>query len=295
MMQTMLVILVAVSASWAHPLYACASCGSGGDDPMVLYPGENWKAYIGMARTGDIESIDQSGQVAASYQPTARNTTTVAIGRAFSQRIFATATANYIVNRRNDYDRSAWGDPLATARYTLVQQTLADEWIPQVQILASYRPGQATSKYDQVDPAGLDVFGSGLPEGRLGLDLWHGMYDWKGGIAQTVTVPVGARQTDFGLVRPGITFRSTASVGRNMGEKVKVTGGINRDQVTKTNIDNVAQDESDTVSYGLFGAVDLTVERLSNVRFTWTKSSAVFANRNSVRSQTFAMAVMRSF
>ena len=295
MMKLLLFSSVLVAAVLPRALYACASCGSGGDDPMVLYPGENWKAYVGMARTGDIESIDQSGRVAASYQPTTRNTTTVAMGHSFSQRFFVTGTANYIVNRRDDYDRSAWGDPLATARYTIVQQTLADEWIPQVQFLGSYRPGQATSKYDQVDPAGLDVFGNGLPEGRVGIDLWHGMHDWKGGFAQTVTVPVGARQTDFGLVKPGITFRSTASVGHSIGEYAKIVGGMNRDQVTKTSIDNTVQEESDIVSYGLFASVDATVERLSSVRFTWTKSSAVFANRNSTRSQTFAMAVMRSF
>lgn len=282
-------------ASLSQSIYACASCGSGGDDPMVLYPGEAWKAYLGMARTGDIESIDQSGRVAASYQPTVRNTTTVAMGHSFSQRLFVTGTANYIVNRRDEYDRSAWGDPLATARYTLLQQTMADEWIPQVQFLASYRPGNATSKYDQVDPAGLDVFGNGLPEGRVGFDIWHGMSQWKGGLAQTVTVPIGVRQTDFGVVKPGIAFRSTATVGHTLGETAKVLGGINREQVTKTSIDQVAQEESDIVSYGLFGSIDVTVERQSNVRFTWTKNSAVFANRNSVRSQTFAMALMRTF
>lgn len=288
-----LVIVCALGA--ATQASACASCGSGGEDPMILYPWEQWKAYIGIARTGDIESLDQNGQAVPAYQVTTRNTTTVSMGHSFSQRFFMTGTGNYIVNRRDDYDRSSWGDPLLAARYTALQQTMANDWIPQVQLLASYKTGQATSKYDQIDPAGLDIFGNGLPEGRAGIDIWHGMNNWKGGVAQTVTMPIGVRDTDFGKVEPGVTYRSTLSLGHSVGENAKVVGGINREQTTKLKIDGAPQDSSDTLSYGFFAYADATVERSSNIRFTWSKTSAFATSRNGTRSQTFAMAVMRSF
>lgn len=296
MLRSKILFLVSLVYSLAsqHAL-ACASCGSGGDDPMVLYPWEKWKALIGIARTGDIESLDENGREIDSYQPTTRNTTTVSMGRSFSQSLFATLTANYIVNRRDEYDRSSWGDPLMTLRYTLVPQTMANLWIPQVQLLGSYRTGQATSKYDQTDPAGLDVFGSGIPEARAGFDIWNGMNDWKGGIAQTFTVPVGGRDTPFGRIQPGPSMRSTLSFGHSIGENAKVIGGINREQTARARLDNELQNNSDSLSYGLFVSGDAVVERTSTIRFTWTRASTVFANRNGARSQTFGMAVMRSF
>lgn len=274
---------------------ACASCGSGGDDPLIMYPSENWKAYVSLARTGEIESLDTQGDPLAGYGPTVRNTTTVAVGHTFSPSLFATATAPYIVNRRNEYDRSAWGDPMLTMRYTAVQQTLASDLIPQVQLLAGYRTGQATSKFDQTDPAQLDVFGSGIPEARVGLDVWHGMTDWKGGFAQTMVVPLGDRDSVMGKVQPGYTFRSTATFGYSWLDDYKILAGITREQTTRTKIEGELINNSDVLSHGTFMTADARVERNSNVRLTWTRASSVFINKNGTRSQTISMAVMRSF
>jgi hypothetical protein len=285
-------ILFFLSASQA---LACASCGSGGDDPMILYPWESWKAYVSIARTGEIESLDNQGDTVASYGPKVRNTTTVAMGHSFSPRLFATATAPYIVNRRDEYDRSSWGDPLLALRYTALQQTMANDLMPQIQLVASYRTGQATSKYDQTDSQQLDVFGSGIPEGRAGFDIWSGMYDWKGGFAQTMTVPIGTKDTIMGKTQAGYIFRSTLTLGYGWLDNFKLLVGLNRDQTTRSRVDGVVVDDSDILAHGTFLTADAKVERNSTVRLTWNRSASIFANRNATRSQTFTMAVMRSF
>ena len=41
---------------------ACASCGSGGDDPLILYPWEDFKIYAGFARSEGFTLLDAAGR-----------------------------------------------------------------------------------------------------------------------------------------------------------------------------------------------------------------------------------------
>lgn len=276
-------------------VWACASCGSGGDDPMILYPSERWKAYVGFSRTGDFESLDSGGEVTAEYGPLTRNTSVVSLGHSFTPQWFATVSAPYIVNKREEYERSGWGDPLLSTRYTVLPQNISDEWIPQVQLMASYRPGDAPSAYDYEDTARLDVRGTGFPEARAGVDVWQGLFNWKGGLAQSVSYPIGTRDTEFGSMRPGVTYRSTVTAGYGWGDSVRVMGGLNRDYITAKHRDGAKIDDSETLSHGTFLTADAKVERLSMVRLTLSRAANVFQNRNVSRSETVTLAVMRSF
>ena len=275
--------------------FACASCGSGGDDPLILYPSERWKVYAGFSRTDDFTPLDADGQEGRALAPDTRNTTTISVGHTFSNRTFATVTAPYIVNKRDGYQRSGWGDPMLTGRYTLVQQDISKEWTPQVQALAALRAGQATSVYDYEDPARLDVFGSGVPEWRGGVDVWHGMFDWKGGVAQTVTGPLDDRRTEFGVVRNGFTFRSTATAGYGWGERGKIIVGVNREQTTTKSVDGITQENSDIVSNSAFTSIDAKVEHQSTLRLTIARAAAFGRNKNTSRNDVVTVSMMRSF
>ena len=281
--------------SFAEPLQACASCGSGGDDPMVLYPSETWKAYIGLSRAGDFEGVNRDGNTFKEYGPEFRNITLVSFGRSFSPRFFGTVTAPYIVNKRERFERSGWGDPLTSLRYTVVQQSLADEMIPQIQLLASFRPGDAPSIYNYEDPAKLDVRGSGFAETRAGVDLWSGMSSWKYGFAQTFSSPVAGRSTEFGYVRPGVTYRSTATFGYGWNQDTKVVTGINRELVTPASIDGTLQPQTDSLQHGVFVSADTMVERRTSIRLTAQRAASLLANRNTNRNQSFSLAMTRSF
>jgi hypothetical protein len=275
--------------------FACASCGSGGDDPLILYPWENWKVYAGFSRSAGFVLVDAAGREGLQLAPDTRNTTTMSVGRSFSNRLFSTLTAPYIVNKRRSYERSGWGDPMVTARYTLVTQDISVDWQPQVQVITAVRSGKATSVYDYEDPALLDVFGSGVPEARLGLDVWHGMFDWKGGFAQTFTSPLASRRSQIGDVRNGLTMRSTVTLGYGWGDQGKVLIGVNREQTTAKNIDGKAWDGSDVLSNSVFMSVDGKVQHDNTVRLTIARTAAFGAARNTSRSDSVTMALMRAF
>jgi len=274
--------------------FSCASCGSGGDDPLILYPWENWKVYTGFSKTDDFTPINSAGEVSREMGPQVRNTTTVSFGHTFSRRTFATVTAPYIVNRRDKYERSGWGDPMVTVRHTVLQQDMSEEWIPQIQIISAVKSGSATSVYDYEDPARLDVFGSGVPEGRLGFDVWNGMTDWKAGVAQTLTMPLSSRDTDFGTVRRGYTLRSTLTGGYGWGDRGKIIAGVNRESTTKSSVDGETQPNSDILSHSAFTSIDGKVAHAGTVRLTLARSAAFGANKNTSRNDTITLAYMRS-
>lgn len=276
-------------------VFACASCGSGGDDPLILYPWESYKIYAGFARSSGFTLFDTAGRESFQLAPDTRNTTTISLGHTFSSRLFSTLTAPYIVNKRDSYERSGWGDPMVTTRYTLVAQDISIDWKPQVQAIMALRAGQAKSVYDYQDPALLDVFGSGVPEGRLGVDVWHGMFDWKIGFAQTVTAPLEARRSQIGEVKNGLSLRSTLTMGYGWGDLGKVIFGMNREQTTKKAIDGKAWANSDTLSHGVFLSADAKIEQNSSLRLTVSRMAAFGAARNTSRSDTVTMALTRAF
>lgn len=290
-----MLLLVIHLTTLCEQAFACASCGNGGDDPLILYPWENWKVYAGFARSDGFILVDASGREGRQLAPDTRNTTTMSVGHTFSNRLFSTVTAPYIVNKRRSYERSGWGDPMLTTRYTLISQDISVDWQPQVQLIAAVRAGEATSVYDYKDPAMLDVFGSGVPEWRMGLDVWHGMFDWKGGLAQTLTFPLTSRRSQIGDVRNGWTMRSTVTIGYGWSDQGKVLIGVNREQTTNKTIDGETWSGSDVLSNSVFMSADAKVQHDNTVRLTVSRAAAFGAARNTSRSDSVTMALMRAF
>ncbi|MCX6118637.1 MAG: hypothetical protein NT027_13935 [Proteobacteria bacterium] len=288
------ILLVTYLSLFNSSVYACASCGSGGDDPLILFPWETWKAHLGFARVSDFELIDQKGETGYEFGPESRNTTIVSFGRAITNRSFVTLTAPYIVNQRRERQMSGWGDPMVAVRYTMLQQSLENESIPQVQFIASYRTGDAVSVYETADPARLDVRGSGVPEARVGIDLWSAMKSIKYGAAQTVTTPVGSKDSEIGDVKPGVAFRTTLTTGYGWGDQGKVLCGVNREYSFKKSLNGQPLEDSEMLAHTAFLSADAMVQRNTNVRFTFAKSLGLLDHRNVSKSQTLTMAVQRS-
>ncbi len=287
-------LLVFALASGERAL-ACASCGSGGDDPLILYPWERWKIYTGFSHTNDFIPIDINGNPGGEFGPETKDTTLVSLGHSFSNRSFATISAPYILNKRGPAEERGWGDPMLTVRYTIIQQDMTNDYTPQVQLLGAVRSGRATSVYDYKNPAQLDVMGSGAAEGRAGIDVWHGMFDWKAGVAQTVTAPLESRKTDFGDVKNGTSFRSTMTLGYGWGDRGKILTGVNREQTTKKLIDSRFQANSEKLNHSVFVTADAKVDRQSLLRLTVARAAAFGLNQNTSQNQSVTFAVMRSF
>ena len=134
--------------------YSCASCGSGGEDPLILYPNESDKILVGAARTAGLRNIDKNGSEATAGGPTERHAFTLAYGHSFSMRSFATLTLPMLRNAREGTAKTAMGDPSFATRYTLHMASLTNPWVPQVQILAGFKPGLASLRCAPVSTFG---------------------------------------------------------------------------------------------------------------------------------------------
>jgi hypothetical protein len=275
------------------PALACPSCVS--DDPITLYSWEQWKVYTGFARTEEFKFMDSRGQETREITLDASNTTTISVGHTISSRSFVTLTAPYIVNKKGNFQRSGWGDPMATGHYMVRRQEASEWWWPQLEAVVGFKDGRATSVYDYKDPAQLDVFGTGVPQWRIGMNAWHGSSDWKGGLALNVAGPVGTRKTDFGEVRQGVTLGVKALAGYGWGDRQKIYGGINREQTTGRSVDGVVQHNSEIVATSALIAGEAAIAHNATIQLTVQRSAAFGATKNASRSDSVTGALIRSF
>lgn len=274
--------------------YACASCGSGGDDPLILYPNESDKLLVAAARTAGLRNIDMNGSEATAGGPTERHAFTLAYGRSFSMRSFATLTLPMLRNAREGTAKTAVGDPSFATRYTLHMASLTNPWAPQVQILAGFKPGLARSIQETQDPKGLlDVFGTGFSEMRAGLDLWLAQFDQKVGMAQTFSLPLPSK-FDGTTYTPGIISRSTLTLGYQWLHDAKTLVGINREQRGELRAAGTAIPNSDQLNYAIFTTQDWLPDEHSMFRLTLSQQAAFGKNKNTARSSTITVVYQRS-
>lgn len=282
------------SWGYAHIASACASCGSGGDDPLILYPYEQWKVYSSVGVTQGFTPVDAEGIDGKEAAVEERTTTTVSMGGRLSLRSFVTVTIPHVINRRGDESVGGFGDAMLTGRYTVVQPDISRLWLPQVQLIGALKQGRATSVYDYQNPAKLDVLGNGVTEGRLGLDIWQGMTAWKLGFAQTCTFPLESRQTSIGEYQQGASFRSTFTAGYGLKNGSKLIGGVNRTRKWATKLDGQELAQSDVVDWGYFVTGSWNIDPRTALRVTLANAAAFVGSYNTNRNQTYAIAMMRA-
>ena len=274
--------------------FACASCGSGGDDPMILYPNEKQKVHVGLGSTSGFRNIGPSGQSVTSGGPARKYTTTFAYGRSFSPRSFTTITWPFLCNERNGDVRSSSGDPSLSARYTVVMQSIVEAWKPQVQVLVGYKAAFARSLRNTAEPKTLlDVFGSGFPEVRGGLDLWYGQADTLAGFAHILSLPL-ARSYDGMNYQPGFTHRSTVTLGYRWAPHIKSLVGTNREAHDPIKINQTASPDSDQLNYSMFFTQDYMPDQLTTLRIMLSQQGAYGPMRNAAKSATITAAYMQS-
>jgi hypothetical protein len=178
------VSLLVLSVFSSISAYACSSCGSSATSPLVMYPGENFKIYVGTSENYNYINYGLKGATATTpwYDDNlyTRQTTTLAVGYRTTAHSFVSLTGSLIHNEgvntsslRNK-DSYLIGDPILSARYTLVEPEIAQPFMPQVQVLASYKPSVAKNMIDD-DRDHVDSAGNGFHQASSGLDLWWGM------------------------------------------------------------------------------------------------------------------------
>lgn len=276
---------------------ACASCGSGGDEPMVLFPAETTKVYSGISWTPKQQSTGPDGSMLTSIGPDRRAGYTLAIGQSLNRRSFVVLSGGLVRNGYADRAESGFSDPVISGRWTVVLPNLAQPWIPQVQFLAGYRPALARSVQESEDNNLLDVFGSGFHEIRGGVDVWFGMFPVKPGFALVMTQPLAERYRGI-LLRPGRLVRGTFSVtalAPTPGKTMKIAAGLTVDRRAASSL-NGAVVENSTQSYnGLFLSTDVSILDSDVIKLAISSQGGLGERINAVTSNSLSVGWSRVF
>src|SRR5690606_23275964 len=112
--------LGALSAGFSTAAHACSSCGSGGADPLILYPNERWKIYTAFTRQGDFHNVSPKGKVTTNYGPTEKKSLTLSGGMLLTSRSFVTLTIPIAQNSRAGSTKTGVSDASLFARYTVI-------------------------------------------------------------------------------------------------------------------------------------------------------------------------------
>jgi hypothetical protein len=286
--------VVVVLEVFTPKIQACASCGSSGDDPLILFPNEWLKAYVGISQAGNFKNIDPDGSISTAGGPTIKQTLTHAVGYGFSPRAFATITIPVIRNATKDQSLAGMGDPSFSGRYTLALQSIDEPYFPQVQLILGYKHASARSLRESEELMTLtDVFGSGFSEAKAGVDVWFGMTKVKPGISQIYTC---SRQRSFDGVdyEPGLISRSTASLAYQWLSGWKLSGGITRDARRPLKVAGVEQNNSKQLNHSVFISSDFALSPQATLRVAASRQAALLNNHSTTRSDSMSLAYMYS-
>ena len=275
-------LLAAALLAQATPAWACASCSSGGDEPLVLYPNEAWKLYLGLARQGAYRYLQADGQVGWQDGPQHQDSLTLAVGRGLTRAIFVTVTAPML--RQTGAAGAAWGlgDLSLNARWTLLPQTFVAPWRPQLQLSSGYRlPTASLWSWRQAD------LGMAAAEARLGTDLWWGMHAWQAGSAAWLLLP-HPYVTGQGRVQPGMGLRLLATVAYRV-PLGRLGLGLVHERRGRLRAEGRLVAGSQVQQNALFATLEAQIGGGQAVRLMVSRS-AVFLSRNARQSTAITLA-----
>jgi hypothetical protein len=270
---------------------ACASCGSGSDDPLVLWPNERLKTYLAIASSQNLRPVDERGRVGESSGPKSLDMLIFAIGKAVREDLFFTFTLPVIQNRTDDGSLRSLGDLVTGARWTWLQSDFTRPLVPQIQLMGSHsfpiaRAQQESSRLDL-----LDVFGSAVPETKIGVDTFWGQSSLKGGFA-VAGLFSSERTLGSSSVFPGNGIRSTVTLGYSLGGLSKwLIGGVQELREERRD-DGRRVPESNVAAYSFFTTFDWSLLESHMLRLSVTDKGRLLANRNTVAATSVSLAWM---
>lgn len=271
---------------------ACSSCGSGGADPVILNPNEKQKFYLGLSHQDGIKDINPDGDAVKSYGPKVKESMDLAFAQRLHPKIFASAVVNFGRNVYGSDSAMQNGDITLNTRTTLLQQNIADPFIPQIQVMVGHRFAIARSIYDFRQDHMLDVFGAGYDETYVGADIWYGMSPVMFGGSVIFGFPEETDSPD-GTIKPGRLQRMIATIGGMPWTEAKLIGGFIHEQRGGFQLDGADQDSSDRLSHDLFLTAETLYSEGSNYRLSLSRRAAFGENKTGVRVNVMTLAWMR--
>lgn len=275
---------------------ACASCGSGTGDPLVLYANERAKVYLGLSQSLGRQVLTSTGEVGHALGARSQGALTLSAGLALGRRAFVTLTVPGLANGAPGALQAGLGDPSLAVRSTLLAAVAAAARRPQVQVVAGFRPGLARST-----TAGtvrrrdlMDRFGEGSNELRAGLDLWWAHLPIKVGVATFLLAPLPRMLATGERSRAGATWRLVASGGLDLGGRGRWVVSVVRDRQGNRVTNGAQVGRSGRVALGVQSAVDLFVGRRGTLRLSVGRGALAWS-RNATRDLSGGLAYMHAW
>ncbi len=274
----------------SQQLLACASCGSGGNSPLFLYPNETLKFHIGLTQTNSFRNISKEGEALRVNSSDTKRTLLIAGGYRFLRKAYLTISAPWINNLKGSDERTNLGDPLFTVNYFLQLANFSSPQIPQWKASVAYKPSGARGIQQSSDEHQLDVFGTGFEEWTLGTDLWWGLSKWKFGLAHTETF---AKQRTFSgvTIDNGRKAQSIITIGRDHPFTGKVISGLVHDYQATKSINGETQDGSDFSNLTIFLTYDQKWSQEALFRLTYNKRGISSFNSNGFAQDSLTVAL----
>lgn len=252
---------------------ACASCGSGAGSPLILFPNEERKVYLGVSLLTLPQTVGPDGKVGADESLDTKWTPYFAAGHAIHRRFFMTFGIPYVINARDDEVAHDWGDPRVQLQYTLIAPDLSRPWIPQVQLVFGRKFALGSSIRDRdIFETTLNVTGSGTSENEWGVDVWSGMGGLKWGVAQSFLEPTERTFAEGLSYEPGWGSVSVATLGVSREGLGKVVGGLTHLERGRIRIAGTAVDNSETRLTSAFVTLAWWLSPLVTLRLTMIRN-----------------------
>lgn len=263
----------------------CSSCGTGGDDPLILYPADRWRVYVGAGTTHFDSNISGDGAARDVSGVRERRKVVFSVGSRLSRDSFVSLALPQVTNLGAESSRSGAGDPSAGVRYTVVDQDFTRPAIPQVQMLAGFKPKTSASTYNAEDQREyLDAFGTGFTTYRAGIDIWSGMTTVNYGVAYNF---VYAAPAAYGgeTVKPGNSHSANVTIGGGVGSFKAVTGLV-RNEKENLRIDGDSVAGSASVQHNVFITGSYRPSIAHEIRVTLVDEGRVLNNVNTTAGRT---------
>ncbi len=278
---------------FASQAYPCSSCGSGAADPVILNPLEDQKFYLGFGGQSNFKDIDSRGEVRRDLGPEQKRQLELGFAQRLSENVMGSLVSGVGRNTRGSRGGTGVLDTSLNGRYTALNQTLLEPYLPQIQLVLSHRFKTTVSVQDARKENYLDSFGSGYAETFYGVDAWFGMLPIMFGGSVLMSHP-WATPTKSGRLLPGAVQKEILSLGSMLLPTVKVMGGMVRERRAAIRLEGSELSDSDRVSHDLFFTVETLRQSLDNFRFTVSKRASFGENQNATQVLSVTTAWMRT-
>jgi hypothetical protein len=274
------------------PALACASCGSGGGDPLILYPNEDLKFFGSFGLQKVTREVSTAGKRGEVFGPDTKYPLVLSLGARFNRRGFVTLTSGYQINTKEDKQGQGAIDPSFMVRYTVLSQSFDEPWIPQVQGLVGYKRSTGRSIHTSQDKDLIDITSSGFDEGKIGIDLWYGMFDFKGGLAFLGILPQPRTESDGSKNEAGNIQRWTVTGAYQLSDALKLSAGLNRQSSGTRRYEDQTVDDSETLDHSGFLNMDFMGYDTQSVRLGATKTALFSDDRLTTETYSFTLAFL---